>query len=284
MTTTPHRSRLASGNTAVMALLLILALGLALLGSGTMAGADPVPDVDEFPRVAFVARNDVPFDSLALGPIAGALGGIVVITSPTSLSQAAEGALTDFNPDLVLIAGGTAAISQSVENAIAAAGNWDVDRKAGANRDQTAAELAMLISELGMGRPGLTGDSQVVGDLQVGGLVHSDTLMVEGSAQARGIATVGVRVGANGDLRGWFNQSGDEPTVTKLAGSGQYRVVVPGFDIGPDNHVAVAVSDAATWTTVSPSAGGLNVGTRDQAGTLTDNHFSLTIWEAAPSP
>lgn len=278
----PRRAR-AVPKTAAPALLLVLAVAAALFANGHGAQADPVPGVDEFPRTAFVARNDVPFDSLALGPIAGALGGIVVITSPTSLSAAAENALTNFNPDLVIIAGGTAAISQSVENAIAAAGAWDVDRKAGTGRDQTAAELATVLTDLSMGRPGLTGQGQVIGDLRVGGLAHSDTLKVEGSAEARGIATAGVSVGSVGNLRSWFNQSGAEPTVTKLPGDGQYRIEIPGLEIESDNHVVSAVSDVATWTTVSHNAGGLVVGTREHTGTLTDGHFYLTVWEASPS-
>ncbi len=160
------------------ALAVTLALALVVAGAG-VGQADPLPAPDAYERVAFVARNDVPFDSLSLGPVAGALGGIVVITPTGSLSDAARQGLIDFNPDLVVIAGGTAAISDATAAQIAAAGSWDVVRKSGPSRDETAAALATLLGDLGVGRPALTGDGQVIGDVRVGGQVHGDTLAVE---------------------------------------------------------------------------------------------------------
>jgi hypothetical protein len=152
------------------------ALVVGLFGVGR---ADHLPDMPEVPRVAFVARNDVPFDSLAIGPVAGAVGGIVLITSPASLSDSARQALVDFNPDIVVIAGGMAAISVAVEAQIDAAGPWSVVRKAGAGRDQTAAALASVLTDFQVGRPALSGVRQVVGDVNVGGRLHADALAVE---------------------------------------------------------------------------------------------------------
>jgi hypothetical protein len=167
---------------------LAAALLLVLIVLGVVRAA-PLPSTDPFPRLAFVARNDVPFDSLAIGPIAGAVGGIVVITSPTSLSDAARQTLVDFAPDTVVIAGGRGAVSDAVAAQIDAAGPWDVVRKAGAGRDQTAAALATVLTDLGVGRPALTGARQVVGDVRVGGLVHADTLRSQGAAVLGGPLT-----------------------------------------------------------------------------------------------
>jgi hypothetical protein len=282
MTTVKSQPRPFIPRAAALAVALSLALTLALLGSGLIAQADPVPDADEYPRVAFVARNDVPFDSLAVGPVAGALGGIVVITAPTALAPAAEGALVAFNPDVVVIAGGTAAVSQAVENAIDAAGPWQVERKSGANRDETAAELATLLDDYGVGRPALTGAGQVVDDLQLGGNLHSDTLQVEGVALAQGIATFGARVGANGTLNGWFNQTGGAPTVNAaFGGAGEYRITIPGFSIEPGNHVVQVTTDVGTFANATPSAGALNITLKNHEGTNTNNHFNVTVWAAS---
>jgi hypothetical protein len=169
-----HHSR-TFGRAVAAALACCMLVALLLLP----AAADPVAGTDEFPRVAFVARNDVPFDSLALGPVAGALGGIVVITSPSALSSAARDALVAYAPDLVVIAGGSAAISPAVEAAIDAAGPWTVARKAGAGRDQTAAALATLLTDLAMGRPALSGGRQIVDDVTIGGTLSADALAVQ---------------------------------------------------------------------------------------------------------
>src|SRR5687768_2503675 len=72
-------------------------------------GAEPLP------RIAFLARADDPVDALAAGAVAGALGSIVLLTDTDALSPAAAQGLADFAPDLVVIAGGTDAVSAEVE-------------------------------------------------------------------------------------------------------------------------------------------------------------------------
>jgi hypothetical protein len=154
----------------------LVTVTLVLFAALLPAAAAPNPTTPSAPqlRYAFVARNDVPFDSLAVGPVAGALGAIVVITSPTALSPDALAAITAYNPDQVVVVGGTAAISDEVANLIDAAGAWSVQRVAGATRDATAKAIADFRTSLGFGRPVLTG-SQVAGDayLRGGNLVGS---------------------------------------------------------------------------------------------------------------
>ncbi len=141
---------------------LIPPLAVMLLAVGLLpavAAQDPQP----LPRVAFVTRNDVPFDSLAVGPVAGALGAVTVITPPSQLSSPAQQALQSFAPDRVYIIGGTAAISTATENQISNAGSWTVQRIAGTSRDDTARRLAQLPATLGYERPVLTPNGDING-------------------------------------------------------------------------------------------------------------------------
>lgn len=137
--------------------------------------APPAPD--PFPRVAFVARNDVAADALAVGPVAGALGGITVTTPSTTLSDPARQALEDFAPEVVYVAGGTAAIDATTYEQVDSAGPWEVRRLPGVDRDDTARLVAAVLSDLGVGRPLLTGDGQVVGDAYLGGTLTADELV-----------------------------------------------------------------------------------------------------------
>jgi hypothetical protein len=157
-------------------------LGMAAILSALALGpasAQPLPGPvpDPVPSVAFVARNDVPFDALAVGPVAGALGGVVAITAPTSLAPEARQLLIDTGPDVVFIAGGTAAISAQVESEINAAGPWTVQRLSGANRNATAQLVAGVLDAQGVGRPLLTG-AQVTGDAALGGRLAVRSLHV----------------------------------------------------------------------------------------------------------
>lgn len=122
----------------------------ALLFGLVPALARTVPSPGSVPRVAVVARGDNPVDALAAGPVAAAVGGIVVLSQPSVLSPQARAALEDFAPDLVVLAGGEGALSSAVASAVAAAGDWEVRRVAGDSRYDTAAALAALLGELGL--------------------------------------------------------------------------------------------------------------------------------------
>lgn len=135
----------------------------ALAMSTLLPAIAAAPSPDPLPEIAFVARNDVPFDALSVGPVAGALGAVTIITPSSALSQDAEDGLRDFTPDRVYIVGGEAAISSSTEQEIDDAGGWDVIRIAGSNRDDTARQLAELPQTLGYGRPVVTQNGTVFG-------------------------------------------------------------------------------------------------------------------------
>lgn len=127
-------------------------LSLVLLGSAMAAYAvttsTTTAGIEAPPRTAFLARSDIPVDALAAGPIAGRAGGPVLVTSPSALSGQARQGLIDYDPDLVILAGGTGALSAAVEAQVATAvPGATVRRVAGADRTQTARRFAELIGE-----------------------------------------------------------------------------------------------------------------------------------------
>ncbi len=128
-------------------LLPVVALGaLLLLAAVLVTAVDAGGEAP--PRIAVLARSDNPVDALAASSVAGQLGGIVLLTSTNSLNQPARDGLTDFGPELVIIAGGTAALSDAVKAAVEEMG-YATRRVGGATREHTAAALAALPAEFG---------------------------------------------------------------------------------------------------------------------------------------
>jgi hypothetical protein len=135
-------------------LLTALVVAVAMLGAGVAiaAGTTAPP-----PRTAFVANAYVPADALAAGPAAGRLGAPIFTTPQGSLSDSAKAGLTAYNPDLVIVLGGTVAIADSVVTAISSATGLAVAdiadtpssgivRVAGLERTETAQKIADLFS------------------------------------------------------------------------------------------------------------------------------------------
>lgn len=127
---------------------------MVLTGSAiAVAASDPTPEAP--PRLAFVARGDGAnfADALAIGSVAGQLGAPVFTTPGTSLATDTAAALVDYAPELVVIAGGSGAVSDEVEVAIEDATGLPDDkvvRAAGGNRYATAAAVAGLFEQLGI--------------------------------------------------------------------------------------------------------------------------------------
>ena len=128
----------------------VLLVAVLLVGALLPALASIVPDDRTVPRIAVVARGDNPIDALSSAPIAGATGGIVVLTVPSELTQPAADALEAFAPDVVILAGGTAALSEQVHDQVNALGDWEVRRVSGADRYLTAGALATVLSGYGL--------------------------------------------------------------------------------------------------------------------------------------
>jgi putative cell wall-binding protein len=90
---------------------------------------------------ALVVSGESFADALAAGPISHAHNLPILLTPSRSLAPEAADALDTLGVDHVVIVGGTAAVSQGVQDAIKAAGPT-TERVAGANRYATAAKLA----------------------------------------------------------------------------------------------------------------------------------------------
>jgi hypothetical protein len=164
----------------VAALALAVAAPLALAGSAAMSFADtaePQPEGDTADRVpvsryVFVARADDPVDALAVGAVAGTLGGDVLLTAGDGLSPAARARLSGVGGATVVLVGGQNAVGTAVADEIGAMG-FDVQRVAGATRIETAAELGVFAERAGHGRPVLT-EGPVAGDPVVLGTLTAD--------------------------------------------------------------------------------------------------------------
>ncbi|HVM13705.1 MAG TPA: CHRD domain-containing protein [Egibacteraceae bacterium] len=110
----------------------------------------PTPDTAIVARAFGDASDEVRafVDSLGAGAAAAATGQPLLLTHTTSLSAETEAYLRDNPIDSVTLVGGPRAVSEAVEEQIAALG-IEVERVAGEDRYGTAAELALMQSPLG---------------------------------------------------------------------------------------------------------------------------------------
>ncbi|NNF65089.1 MAG: hypothetical protein HKN07_12650, partial [Acidimicrobiia bacterium] len=103
----------------------------AEIASATFAG----------PTTVYVATGtDFP-DALAAGPAAAATNSPVLLVNSTYVPSATSAALASIDPDRIVVLGGEAAVSKSVETSLAASGAV-VTRIAGSDRNSTAALIS----------------------------------------------------------------------------------------------------------------------------------------------
>ena len=93
------------------------------------------------PRTIFLARDNNPADSAAAGGLAARRGVPILVNPVATLHPAIEQFIRDFQITNVVLLGGTAALSQDVENRLNTLG-MTVTRLAGATRDDTSAVIA----------------------------------------------------------------------------------------------------------------------------------------------
>ena len=91
---------------------------------------------------AFIATGADFADALAIGPEVIHTGGALVLTPSVTLGASAKASLIDLGISNVVIVGGTGAVSAAVESAITAMGITVNYRLSGADRTQTAAQIA----------------------------------------------------------------------------------------------------------------------------------------------
>lgn len=119
-------------------------VALLTLSVGVVVDAQGEPPPPPPPRIVVVARQDVPVDGVAASAVAAQLGGVVLVTDPAHLGDEARQGLIDLAPDLVILAGGTRALSDRVQADVEEIG-VDVRRVGGETREETARLLAELL-------------------------------------------------------------------------------------------------------------------------------------------
>ena len=97
-------------------------------------------DPDAIDTVFVAVGNDFP-DAVAGAAVAGKLGAPLLLVETDSIPGATAAELTRLTPDTIVVLGGTAVISQAVENALEGYAST-VTRLAGANRYETAVAIS----------------------------------------------------------------------------------------------------------------------------------------------
>jgi putative cell wall-binding protein len=92
--------------------------------------------------VVYVAAGTTYPDALAGGPAAALQGGPLLLVAPDSIPATVAAELTRLQPQQIVLLGGTAAVSSAVESQLAGYTSGQVTRVAGADRYDTAAQLA----------------------------------------------------------------------------------------------------------------------------------------------
>jgi hypothetical protein len=133
----------------------------------------------------------------------------------------------------------------------------------------TRGQMAAFMSRLGALRPG---EEPKVNAAELDGL----------SSVAFGRA--GIDVAANGNVGQWFNRAGGEPTV-EVAGTGLYRITVPGKSFNVNNNFVGVVTLLGPGFATINSAGGtrIQVQTYDVNGNAADVAFHVIVFDASLS-
>ena len=119
---------------------------------GTNAAVDLYSGVTS-PGLAYVAVGSNFADALAIGPVVYKTGAPLVLTAGGSLTPSAASTLQNLGVSSVIIIGGTAAVSTAVETAITNLGITVKYRMAGADRTDTAADVATYETTTGTSLP-----------------------------------------------------------------------------------------------------------------------------------
>ena len=191
-------------------------------------------------------------DALAASGFGGAVDATILLVNDVhdTATEFTLQALAELSPARVHIAGGTAAVSASIESQLAAAGDWQISRFAGADRFETAALMAQAI---GAGNvfegTAIVATGRVAADsLAAGPLAHSSPypiLLTEsdalpaataGALEGLGIASVLVLGGISAvsdRVIGEIEQITGPGSVTRLNGANRFETAVEVAQIAP---------------------------------------------------
>jgi putative cell wall-binding protein len=121
-----------------------------------LSGLDRISTAISIARRAFapgsapavvLARSDSYADALAAAPLAAKVGGPVLLTPKGFLAASVASEISELGASDVWLAGGEAALSQGVVDDLTEMGfsQWQIHRRSGANRYETAAEIGMEV-------------------------------------------------------------------------------------------------------------------------------------------
>lgn len=130
------------------------------VGTERIAGDNRIATSVALARKAFpggtdavvIARADDYADALAAAPLAKAIGAPVLLSSGATLQSDVQSVVADLGASVAVIIGGERALPGSVVEGLEAAGVTDVVRIAGANRFDTAAQIAAELVAAGADR------------------------------------------------------------------------------------------------------------------------------------
>lgn len=249
----------------------------------------PGPGTVSVPVVYLASGESFP-DALAAGPAASHLGGVVLLTARDSLPAIVATELDRLNPDRIVIAGGTSAISAAVEAAVTAFVDVssDVVRINGADRYATARLLVADAFE------GDTADDVVIatgrdfpdalGAGSLAGRLDGAVLLIDGLDPASPYAledlvvdleTVNVVIaGGSGVIPTTTARifptfgSTDRPiALVFVGGDNRYGTAVNLGDVGESNHDVAVLTTGSGF--VDALAGGVLAASLDAAMYLT---------------
>ena len=162
----------------------------------------------EFPAgvrgTVLAAGADFP-DGVASGPVAAALGGPVLLSPRASLGAAVRDELKRLAPGRLVLAGGTGALSTTVESAAESATGRQAERAAGADRYATSAALAAVLTSTGKAGGAFVATGTAFPDALVGGVAaarrHAPILLT--ATRAAGASATAAEVGRLRGLGDW---------------------------------------------------------------------------------
>lgn len=216
-----------------------------LSGYNRFATAAAVAAQFEFADTAYIANGRNYPDALSAAPAAAHFRGVLLLADQDSLPPETAGELLRLKPDLIVIAGGTAAVSDSVKAQIEALyPGTQVRRDSGADRYATS----RVISERAFGAGGAenafiaTGANfpDALAASAAAAYVNAPVVLVPGSSSAVDAATLAtlsnletnsvyiaggtavVSTGIQSQLKGVFGAG----SVTRLSGTDRYQTAV----------------------------------------------------------
>ena len=177
------------------------AFGIGVMDTRRISGADRYQTAVQISAASFSPGVPVVYlangqrfpDALAAAAAAAKEGGPVLLTEPGRLPASTRAELIRLRPTRVVIAGGTAAVNATVEQAVrSAVPSAQVQRRQGADRYQTAAEISRAAFNPGVAKvyvaTGLSFPDALAG-AAAAGRDGAPVLLIPGSGSGAGVPT-----------------------------------------------------------------------------------------------